>query len=58
MDEARKNILLKAAFDFLSEMEERDDWIEILGTTIFYDGTECDGSCLKDDIAAELGLDY
>ena len=25
--------------------------------TIDFDGTTCDGSCLKNDIAAELGID-
>jgi len=43
--------LLKVAHDFLKMhpyMQEE---------TILYDGAECDGGCLIDDIAVELGLD-
>lgn len=52
-DPARREILLRAAFDFLRKLE-RDDAI---GTQVFYDAADCDGLCLRDDIASELDIE-
>lgn len=50
----RATVLLKAALDILSQCENSPVVLEVLGVTTFYDGTECDGACLKDDIEAWL----
>jgi len=57
MKPSRKDILLRAAFDMLRKCEDSGYVISPMETTVFYDGADCDGSCLADDIAAELGLD-
>ncbi len=53
----RAEVLLRAAFDLLSKQRDSGYTLDLLGETAFYDGVECDGSCLMDDIAAELNLD-
>jgi hypothetical protein len=55
--EARKAILLKACYDMLKKLDESYFVISPMETTVFYDGADCDGSCLKDDIAHELRLE-
>lgn len=57
MDADRKTVLLKAAYDFLNKLKEKSFAIEALSITTHYDGTECDGYCIADDIEAELELD-
>lgn len=53
----RKEILLKAAYDLLKQCSESDYVLEAPAVTVFYDDAECDGLCLMDDIANELGID-
>lgn len=54
----RKSILLRAAFDMLRKAELHRGYVQSpLEMETFYDGTMCDGYCLKDDIAIELGID-
>jgi hypothetical protein len=53
----RKDILLRAAYDLLTRANRPgyvQDANEIL---VRYDDADCDGACLRDDIAAELNLD-
>jgi hypothetical protein len=56
-DENRKDVLLKAAYDLLKTCHESHYVLNALSTTVFYDGVECDGGCLANDIAHELGLE-
>ena len=44
----RKTVLLQACYDMLKKCDQMD-------TTVFYDGAECDGACLLEDIGIELG---
>lgn len=54
----RKSVLLRAAFDILMQQHTSTGGVlDCLSLTAFYDGTECDGRCLLDDIADELNLD-
>jgi len=53
----RKDVLLKAAYDLLQTCNDSHYVIDALSTLVFYDGAECDGSCLMEDIAIELGID-
>lgn len=53
----RKEILLKAAYDILKKCSDGDYVKNALEETAFYDGAECDGTCLIDDIAAELEIE-
>lgn len=54
----RKDVLLKAAYDLLKKCEESPYYtLNVLEETAFYDDTDCDGYCLKDDIAIELGIE-
>ena len=52
----RKDILLQAAYDLLQKCSNSHYVLDALSTTVYYDGTECDGSCLMEDIEQELGL--
>jgi hypothetical protein len=53
----RKDILLKAAYDMLKKCREAYYVISPMEVTVFYDDADCDGFCLMEDIAHELGLD-
>jgi hypothetical protein len=53
----RKEVLLRAAYDLLKECDKGIYVKNALETEVFYDNTECDGSCLMEDIAIELGID-
>ncbi len=53
--EDRKVTLLKAALELLKKCNEGPYVKNALAETVFYDGTDCDGACLANDIAAELG---
>lgn len=53
----RKDILLRAAFDLLRRCEDAPYVIEAPSTLVRYDEADCDGMCLMDDIANELGID-
>lgn len=53
----RKDVLLKATYDILKKCEESYYVLNALEVTANYDGTECDGYCLMEDIALELGIE-
>ena len=53
----RKDILLRAAFDMIRKAELSHYVESPVEITTFYDGTDCDGLCLADDIAQELGIE-
>ena len=46
----RAKTLLKAAGELLKKQENSYYVLNLLRETIYYDGAECDGSCLLDDI--------
>jgi hypothetical protein len=48
--------LLKACRDLLIKQENSHFVLDLLCETVFYDDAECDGSCLLDDIEAELEI--
>jgi len=50
----RKTVLLKACRDMLIKCRDSPYVICPMDTTVFYDGTDCDGGCLLDDIENEL----
>ena len=52
----RRKVLLRAAFDFLKELDKTLA-LDALSLSVFYDGTECDGVCLMEDIAHELKIE-
>lgn len=53
----RKTILLKAAYDLLKKCNEGSYIKNVMEETAFYDGVDCDGFCLMEDIASELEID-
>lgn len=55
--ENRKDVLLRAAYDILKRVEEAPCVESAMSTLAFYDGTNCDGSCLMADIMYELDLE-
>jgi len=57
MMEDRKVTLLKAALDLLTKCGEGPYVKSAMTETVFYDGAECDGACLANDIALELDLE-
>lgn len=50
----RKTELLIACRDMLVKIKNSNTVITPFETTIYYDGTECDGYCLLEDIEIEL----
>ena len=46
----RAIILLKATYEMLKQQEESPIVLNILEQTAVWDGVECDGYCLKDEI--------
>lgn len=46
----RKITLLKACRDLLNKQNKTIYVLNMLETTVYYDGTDCDGSCLLEDI--------
>ena len=56
MDLERAKVLLKACYDLLQKQEESHFVLNLLEETVYYDESDCDGYCLKNDIEAELGL--
>ena len=50
----RKTVLLMACRDMLVKCRDSHFVISPMETTVFYDEADCDGSCLLDDIEAEL----
>ena len=53
----RDKVLLRAAYGLLKQQHESPYVINLLEQTEFYDGTDCDGHCLMDDIASQLGIE-
>lgn len=54
MEEDRKLILLKAAYDLLNQQHGSGYVLNILETTAVWDGAVCDGYCLMEEIKALL----
>lgn len=52
----RKTVLLKACYDMLKKCSEGLYATSPMEETVFYDGADCDGYCLMEDIKHELGL--
>lgn len=50
----RAKILLKAARNLLYKQKKAYFVLNLLEETVHYDGADCDGSCLIDDIDALL----
>lgn len=50
MNEDRAIVLLKATLEILTKCDKSPVVEDVMGVTAFYDGTDCDGYCLKDDI--------
>ena len=46
----RAKVLLKATYDILQKQEASPYVLNVLATTAEWDGTECDGYCLEEDI--------
>lgn len=57
MSQDRKTVLLKAAYELLKKQADSRYVLNLLEQTAFYDCADCDGYCLMDDIAAELGTE-
>ena len=57
----RADTLLKATYDLLSKQHGNYYVLNLLAETVYYDGAECDGMCLMEDIDTwmdERGIDY
>lgn len=54
----RAETLLRATHELLNKQTETIYVLNMLTETVFYDGAECDGSCLMEDIEAwfEAGI--
>ena len=48
--EKREIILLNAVKDILEKCKESNYVLDVMGETSYYDGTDCDGDCLLEDI--------
>jgi hypothetical protein len=53
----RKTILLYAAYKLLAKQRDSSYVLDLLEETVYYDGADCDGNCLMEDIECELALD-
>ena len=56
----RKTELLIAAYKLLNKQNETLYVLNMLSTTVHYDGADCDGNCLMEDIETclfEEGID-
>lgn len=56
-DENRLKVLLKATYKLLKKQDDSSYVLNLLEESVFYDGAECDGYCLMEDIARELMLE-
>jgi hypothetical protein len=54
---SRKDVLLRAAFDLLQRSSRMHLVEGACSINAHYDGADCDGFCLMEDIARELGID-
>lgn len=57
MDYARAETLLKACLDLLRKQDGSYYVLNLLRETVVYDGAECDGYCLMDDIKSCLEME-
>jgi hypothetical protein len=57
MSDVRIYYLLKQAYKLLKKQDDADYVLNLLETEINYDNATCDGHCLMEDIADELGID-
>jgi hypothetical protein len=57
MDIERAKILLKATYDLLKRQDESPFVLNILEETTVWDGVECDGCCLMEEIEEFLNLE-
>ena len=48
--EDRKDVLLRACLELLRKQENSHVTLSLLEEAVFYDGTDCDGYCLMEDI--------
>lgn len=53
----RKAILLKATYDLLKQAHESHFVEQATSIVVRYDDADCDGHCLMEDIAHELGIE-
>lgn len=53
----RKEYLLRQVLKLFKQQSESCYVLNIEEMTVIYDGAECDGSCLCEDIMEELGVD-
>lgn len=53
----RKKVLLKAAYDLLRKANDSHYVEQAISIKVRYDNAECDGYCLMEDIAEELGIE-
>ena len=49
-NEDRAMVLLKACLALLDKQKESHYVLNLLEQTVVYDGTDCDGDCLSEDI--------
>ena len=56
-DENRKDILLRATYDILKKCDEGPYMKDVFEQTAIWDGAECDGMCLMEEIAEILGIE-
>ena len=56
MTEDRATVLLKAVLEILNKCDTGPYVKDVFGETAFYDGTDCDGYCLKEDIEQFLEI--
>lgn len=57
----RADTLLKATYDLLNKQLGNYCVLNLIAETVYYDGAECDGNCLMEDINAwmyERGIDH
>lgn len=57
MEDNRKVILLRAAYDLLKRAKESPVVEETCSICVRYDDADCDGNCLMEDIAHEINLE-
>ena len=53
----RIRVLLHAAYDLLKQAEEAHFVEQATEIVVHYDDADCDGFCLMEDIATELGIE-